>query len=442
MTGTLAALAAGSAVIGPAVQAAEEHWVATWAASPMRLRAALPTSVTNQTIRQSVLVSLGGERLRVRFSNEFGTKPLVIGAASVAELRSDGTVIAGTVRPLTFGGLGAARVPAGAPLVSDPLAMRVPARASLSIALYLPQATELVSVHGDARAIARISTPGNYTGVGTMPIAGTAWMRFFLSGVEVTAPSATKVIVALGDSITDGGGSTPDSNNRWPDHLARRLLARGEGRGYAVANAGISGNRLLHDGDGASALARFDRDVLSWTNATHVIVMAGINDIGWPGAPNLAPASEAVSADDIVGAYQQLIARARARGLKIFGATLTPFADTTIPKYFSPEKEAKRQAVNLWIRSAGAFDAVIDFDAVLRDPTRPARLLPAYDSGDRLHPSDAGYKAMGEVIDLGVVQITVIRPAIAISPRDHGGFFAVRLRGTRPRPMLKGPSGS
>lgn len=386
----------------PSAQAADEHWVATWAASPMRLRGAVPGSFANQTIRQIVLVSLGGERVRIRVSNEFGTKPLAIGAASVAVVRSDGEVIAGTMRPLTFGGRGTARVPAGAPMLSDAVALRVPARASLAISLYLAQAAEATSVHADARATARISIPGNFAAVENMPVAGTAWMRFFLSGVEVTAPALTKAIVVLGDSIADGGGSTPDTNNRWPDHLARRLLAQGEGRGYAVANAGISGNRLLHDGDGPGALARFDRDVLAWPNVTHVIVMLGINDIGWPGAPNLAPASEEVSVEDIIGAYRQLIARARARGLKIFGATLTPFADTTIPKYFSPDKEAKRQAVNQWIRTGGAFDAVIVFDAVLRDPARPARLLPAYDSGDRLHPSDAGYKAMGEGVDLGL----------------------------------------
>jgi lysophospholipase L1-like esterase len=391
-----------AAVLLPAAQAADEHWVATWAASPMRQRGAAQGNFANQTIRQIVQVSLGGERVRIRVSNEFGTKPLAIGAASVALVRSDGTVIAGTVRALTFSGLSAVRVPAGAPMLSDPVALRMPARVGIAVSLYLPQAAEASSVHADARATARISTPGNYTTAENMPVAGTARMRFFLSGVEVAAPASTKAIVVLGDSIADGGGSTPDRNNRWPDHLARRLLAQGEGRGYAVANAGISGNRLLHDGDGASALARFDRDVLAWPGATHVIMMLGINDIGWPGAPNLAPASEEVSVEEIVGAYRQLIARAQARGLKIVGATLTPFADTTIPKYFSPEKEAQRQALNQWIRTGGAFDAVIDFDAVLRDPARPARLLPAYDSGDRLHPSDAGYKAMGEAVDLGL----------------------------------------
>lgn len=397
-----AAFAGAAAARFPAAHAADEHWVATWAASPMRSRGGLQGNFANQTIRQIVLVSLGGERVRIRLSNEFGTKPLAIGAATIALARSDGAVIAGTLRPLTFGGNSAVRVPAGAPMLSDPAALRVPARASLAVSLYLPHAAEASSVHADARATARISTPGNYAVAENMPVAGIAWMRFFLSGVEVAAPASTRAIVVMGDSIADGGGSTPDTNNRWPDHLARRLLAQGEGRGYAVANAGISGNRLLHDGDGASALARFDRDVLAWPNATHVILMLGINDIGWPGAPNLAPASEDVSVEDIVGAYRQLITRARARDLKIFGATLTPFADTTIPKYFSPEKEAKRQAVNQWIRTAGAFDAAIDFDAVLRDPARPARLLPAYDSGDRLHPSDAGYKAMGEGIDLGL----------------------------------------
>lgn len=397
-----AILVAGAllAAMPSAVASGDEHWVATWAASPMRPRGPQTGHFTNQTIRQVVQISLGGERLRLRFSNEFGGTPLEIGAASVALARRDGTLIAGSQRPVTFGGDTTVQIPAGAPMVSDPVTLRLPARARLAISLYLPRATAVTSVHADARATARISMPGNHVAAETMPAAGTAWMRFFLSGVAVTAAAETKVIVALGDSITDGGGSTLDANNRWPDHLARRLLAQAGGQGFAVVNAGISGNRLLHDGDGPSALARFDRDVLSWSNVTHVIVMAGINDIGWPGAPNLAPASEAVSVEDIVGAYTQLIARARARGLKIFGATLTPFEDTIIAKYFSPEKEAKRQAVNSWIRGSGAFDGVIDFDAMLRDPARPTRLAPAFDSGDRLHPNDAGYLAMGEGIDL------------------------------------------
>lgn len=382
------------------VQAAEERWIATWAASPMRLRASIPASLTNVTIRQTVRVSLGGARMRVRFSNEFGVRPLAIGAASVALAAEDGTILPGSQRPLAFAGHAMASVSPGAPMLSDPVALSVPAQANLVVNLYLPQSTEVASVHADARQTAWISTQGNFTNAEIMPGTGSAQMRFFLSGVEVTAARPTRVIVVFGDSITDGGASTPDANNRWPDHLARRLL--GAGRDIAVVNAGISGNRLLREGEGPSALARFDRDVLGWPNATHVIVMLGINDIGWPGAPHLAPASEAVGDTEIIGAYRQLIARGHARGLKVIGATLTPFEDTLIAQYYTPQKDDVRQAVNAWIRSSGAFDAVIDFDAILRDPARPGRIRPAYDSGDHLHPGDAGYKAMADGVDLAI----------------------------------------
>jgi lysophospholipase L1-like esterase len=218
----------------------------------------------------------------------------------------------------------------------------------------------------------------------------TSW--FLLARVEVVARENTVAVVAFGDSITDGARTTVDSNNRWPDHLARRLAARG-GAGVAVLNAGISGNRVLGDGAGLSALARFDKDVLMQTGVTHVVVMEGINDIG------IARSNASPTADDLIAAQRQLIARAKARGLRIYGATLTPFEGAA---YFTPEGEAKRQAVNQWIRTSKEYDGVIDFDMVTRDPAAPTKILPAYDSGDHLHPGDAGYKAMGEAVDLAL----------------------------------------
>ena len=249
-----------------------------------------------------------------------------------------------------------------------------------------------MKTHQGASQTSYVSTTGNHSGVATLPIGGRTTSWFLIARVEVAAPAGTGAIVAFGDSITDGARSTTDMNARWPDHLARRLAAR-RGRAVAVLNAGISGNRVLGDGAGVSALARFDKDVLMQTGVTHVIIMEGINDIG------IARSNPSPSAADLIAAHKQLIERARARGLKVYGATLTPFEGAG---YFTAEGEAKRQALNEWIRTSGAYDAVIDFDKVTRDPAAPSKFLPAYDSGDHLHPGDAGYKAMGEAVDLAL----------------------------------------
>jgi lysophospholipase L1-like esterase len=253
-------------------------------------------------------------------------------------------------------------------------------------------------VHSLAVATTYISTPGDYSSAVVMPTASTAQSWFFLTGVTVNATRRSAAIVALGDSITDGFASTPDTNRRWPNLLAERLQASARTSHLAVLNHGISGNRTNFDLVGPNVQARLDRDVLNAPGARFVILLAGINNIGIPGAFGLP--SQAVSAQDIIAGHQQIIARAREQGLKIFGATLTPFEGTIFPGYYTPEGEAKRQAVNQWIRTSGAFDAVIDFDMAIRDPAQPTRLLPAYDSGDRLHPNDAGYQAMANAIDL------------------------------------------
>jgi lysophospholipase L1-like esterase len=264
--------------------------------------------------------------------------------------------------------------------------------------LYLPgdlgTGPSPVTTHNGASQTNYLSSTGNHSGEPAMTVERTTGAWFLIARIEVAAERDAGAIVAFGDSITDGARSTADTNSRWPDHLARRLAAR-RGRPVAVLNAGISGNQVLGDGAGVSALARFDRDVLLQTGVTHVIVMEGINDIG------LARANPTPSAEDLIAGHKQLIARAKARGLKIYGATLTPFEGAF---YFTAEGEAKRQALNQWIRTGGAYDGVIDFDQVTRDPAAPTKFLPAYDSGDHLHPGDAGYKAMGEAVDLKLFQ--------------------------------------
>jgi lysophospholipase L1-like esterase len=282
-------------------------------------------------------------------------------------------------------------------VLSDPVRLDVRSLSDLAIDLYLPgdtgSTTSPLTQHTGALQTNYVSVTGDHTGATAFPVAATRVSWYFLTGVEVTAPEDTGAIVALGDSITDGTRSTPDTNRRWPDDLARRLLAQRGHRDMGVLNLGIAGNRVLNDGAGPNAQSRADRDVLTQTAATHVIVLEAINDIGFE---NFVPA-QAVSADDIIAGHRQLIARAHARGLTIYGATLTPIEGSG---YFAPATEAKRQAVNAWIRTSGAYDAVIDFDLVTRDPSQPTRFLPAYDSGDHLHPNDTGYQAMADAIDL------------------------------------------
>ena len=353
-----------------------------------------PVTISNQTVRQIVRVSVGGDRVRVVLSNAFGTAPIEIGAAHVALRDHDALVKTSSVKPLTFGGSTTGRIVPGATIVSDAVSLTVPAVSDLVVDLFLPgelgTGPSPVTTHNGASQTNYLSAAGNHSGEAAMTVERTAGAWFLLARVEVASDQGSGAVVTFGDSITDGARSTSDLNSRWPDHLARRLAAR-KGKPIGVLNAGISGNQVLGDGAGVSALARFDRDVLMQTGVTHVIIMEGINDIG------LARANPAPSADDLIAGHKQLIARAHARGLKVYGATLTPFEGAA---YWTAEGETKRQALNQWIRTSGAYDAVIDFDQVTRDPAAPTKFLPAYDSGDHLHPGDAGYKAMGEAVDL------------------------------------------
>jgi lysophospholipase L1-like esterase len=371
------------------------------------------TVFRRQTLRQIVHVSKGGSRITVRLSNEFGTEPLRIGDARVA-VRGEGSRTAikpRTLRRLTFGGRASIQIPAGAPAVSDPVALRVPALSDLVVDIYLPRRTEASTIHGSAfqrNFIAEGNVAGNLR-LRNFDVT-TSW--HFLSGVSVRKTRGSASIVALGDSITDGVVTTVGANHRWPDFLARRLQRRPGLDHLGVLNKGIGGNRILHDGVtqpgtpfagigplfGESALARFDRDVLAQPGARYVVVLLGINDIGQ--VPTFAPASEAVTVRQLKQGYRQMIARAHEKGMKIYGATLTPFKGTTIEGYYSRAGERKRLAVNRWIRNGGAWDGIIDFAEAVRDPNRPLRMLPAYDSGDHLHPNDAGMRAMARAIPL------------------------------------------
>lgn len=374
----------------------DQDWVGTWGASPV---APLPSNTTNpgftnQTVRLIVHTSIGGDDVRVRLSNAFGTNSLVIGEAHVA-LRSMGAaIVPGSDRVLTFSGTVSTTIPPGALALSDPVELDVPALGDLAVSIYLPGPTGQATWHSGAHQTNYISPPGDFTAATVMPVDHTVTSWFYLTDVEVKASEGTAAIVTLGDSITDGTNSTTDANHRWPNDLAVRLLAHH--LKLAVVDEGIGGNRILHDLTGPNALARLDRDVLTKSGVRFVTVLEGINDIGFSVA--IQP-TQPVSADEIIAGHLQIIARAHERGLKIFGCTLTPFEGA---RYFTPEGEAKREAVNQFIRTSGAYDGVIDFDAATRDPSHLTRFLPAYDSGDHLHPNDAGYQAMANAIDLSL----------------------------------------
>ena len=384
-------------------QSANERWVGTWSTSVV---APLPgdPGFQDQTLRQIVHIGLGGDRLRVRLSNAFGTAPLSIDAASLAIQDSGAAVLPGTLRALTFGGETSVTIQAGARVLSDPVALSVDDEENLAVSLYLAADSGPPTRHDLAHQTSYISDPGDFTGDEDMPVAETTTSWFFLGGIEVVAHRESRAVVTLGDSITEGFASSVDGNARYPDALARRLLDRfGGAPKVTVLNAGISGNRVLTDVFGPNAQARLDRDVLTQSGVRHVILLEGINDIGIPDLPpifGLPPeVLRVVSAEEIIAGMKQIIARARALGLKIYGGTILPF-ETAI--YFTEAGEEKRQAVNAWIRTSGAFDAVIDFDAAIRDPDNPRRMLPAFDSGDNLHPNDAGYQAMADAVDLSL----------------------------------------
>lgn len=390
-----------------------EHWVGTWAASPHAPSPGFqdfPSQIIefdNQTVRQIVRASVGGDRARIRLANTFGEIPLVIGAAHIALRDAEAHIVPDSDRALTFSGNPGITIPPGALALSDPVTLDILPLAELAVSVYLPEPTTSTTTHSLALQTNYVAPEGDVTAEVDMPVDETMPSWVFLTGVDVAAADPTGVVVTLGDSITDGYGSTPETYRRWPDVLAERLATERDEPAMAVLNAGINGNRLLHDdpgepnlGFGPSALARLDRDVLARPGVTHLIVFEGINDIGLP--LFFGGADQAVSAAEMIGALRQIAERAHERGIVVLGATITPFGGSA---YFTPEGEDTRQAVNTWIRSGGAFDAVLDFDAVVRDPNEPARLLAAYDTGDHLHMNDAGYTALADSIDLSLFVI-------------------------------------
>jgi len=396
-----------------------QHWVGTWAtavlprpqpapgAAPGRGGAAL--NFNNQTLRQVVHVSLGGSRVRVVLSNAFGTSPLPVGAAAVALRQKESAIAAGSNRPLTFNGSPATTIAAGAVAVSDPVTLAVPALSDLAVDVFLPGDTAAspspLTTHTSALQTNYLSAPGNHAGAANFPVAGTTQAWFFLSTVEVSAPTQVGAVVAFGDSITDGTLSTPDANSRWPDHLARRLLMAAGGakpQPMGVLNEGIAGNRILTDFIGPNALSRFDRDVLALSGVTHVILLEGINDLG------LAADGQLPAAADIVAGHRQLVARAHAHGIKVLAGTVLPFEGTNLgaiaPQYYSAEKDTRRQAINSAIRTGGFYDGVIDFEAAVRDPGQPRQLLARLKGADNLHLNDSGYKAMADAVNLALLR--------------------------------------
>ncbi|GIM95343.1 SGNH/GDSL hydrolase family protein [Paractinoplanes toevensis] len=388
-----------------------ESWVATWASVPTTIPTrGTPTVLERQTVRHVVHCSTGGDELRIRLTNEFGETPLRIGAVHVA-LR-DGTgastaTVAGTDRRATFSGHGSALIPAGAPLVSDPVRLRLPAGGDLAISIFFPERTTVTTLAAFAYQDNVIAN-GDVTAARTVVATATLQQDLFLSGVAVRQRGGA-AIVTLGDSITNGANTVANLNHRWPDLLAARLRAARQDLG--IANLGVSGNRLLHDPNppagsdaetfanffGVSGLKRFDRDVLAQPGRRHLIVLLGVNDLGHPGT--VAPPSEVVSADDLIAGHRQLIARAHEGGLSAYGGTILPFKDDTLG-FYTVENERKRQQLNRWIRTSGEYDGVIDFDRAMGDPADPIRLNPAYDSGDHLHPNDTGMAAMAAAVPL------------------------------------------
>ena len=383
-------------------------WVTSWGASPQPAGRDTLAAVgfDDQTVREVIFTSVGGDLIRLELTNAYGASPLQVGRVTVAVAGLDGALAPGTIHPVTYGGRASFQIPAGAQVLSDPVAMRVWPLQELAVSMYLPDQTGQATYHLDAYQVNWVSAPGDHTtdqDASAFVVSTTSW--YYLSGLVVRSAAADGTVVAIGDSITDGVNSVVGANARWPDDLARRLDAV-SGPTLAVADEGIGGNRVLADSPayGASAEARFERDVLDQPGVRDVIVLEGINDIGFSaGQPSPVTGGvpgTGVSAAQIIAGYRQLIAAAHARGLRIFGATLLPFQGAG---YYSAAGEATREAVNTWIRIGGAFDGVIDFDKVMRDPADPLRLNPLYDSGDHLHPNDAGYQAMANTINLAML---------------------------------------
>ncbi len=386
-------------------QAADHPWVAVWGSSQMMAEAdnALPAdALDDATLRQVVRVTAAGDRIRVRLSNAFGSAPLQIASAAVAQPSSGSTIAPGSSRPLLFNGRPGVVIPTGADYLSDPVDISVTALGDVAVSLHVLDVEGAQTGHPGSRATSFIG-PGDQTSAAELSDAETVPRWYFIAGIEAAGPAVEGAIVVLGDSITDGYGVALDSNTRWPDLFAARLQTQPATRGLSVINQGIGGNRLLRDGLGPNALARFERDVLSQPGVSHVVVLEGVNDLGVLTRDQpMPPEAHAALVEQMIGVYRQMIIRARARGVRIIGATIMPYAGSA---YYHPtaENEADRQALNAWIRAPGNFDAIIDFDRIMADPARPDHVNPSYDL-DGLHPSVDGYRAMADAIPLSIFE--------------------------------------
>lgn len=386
------------------------HWVATWGTAQLLVRPLPPATppatppakqapaaqgFTNQTVRMIVRTSIGGQRLRIKVENAFNSAPVTIGAAHIALRAKDSEIVAASDRALTFNGKPGCILSPGVVRLSDPVDLKVAPLTDLAVSLYFPGETGPPTSHGTGLHTTYISREGDFTGQPAIADAATTLSYYYLAAVDVEAPAGAAALVTFGDSITDGTASTPNSDHNWPSLLAARLAKNKKTASVGVANMGIGGNRVLYDGSGASALARLDRDVLSQSGVKWVMLLEGINDIGRVGTNT----PEAPTADGLIAAYKQLIEIAHTHGIAVIGCTLTPYEGAG---YSREPGEAVRQAVNTFIRTGGAFDAVVDFEAATRDSGNPKRFRAAFDPGDHLHPNDAGYQAMADAVDLAI----------------------------------------
>ncbi len=379
-----------------AAQSPKPQWVGTWAASPMRAQGGFSVRpLCGDTLREIVHISNGGQELRVRFTNEFGRDQLIIGDAHVAVSAGGGAIEPGTDHELTFGGAKGVSIPPGAVVYSDPVALALQPLSNVAVSFYLPPQVMRAETYHALGEQDNYVAGGDQTAANTLSQATTVESWYFLDGIDVPLLDGARAIVTLGDSITDGYHSTPNDNHRWPDILAARLKQDRSLDHVAVLNEGISGNRVLNDGAGPSALARLDRDVLAQDGVRYMIVLESINDIGR--LARLTAPEDDVTAEQLERGLKEIVDAAHEHGIKVYGATLTPYEGAF---YYSAKGEQVREAVNNWIRTSGTFDGVIDFDKITRDSANPKRFNPAYDSGDHLHPNDAGYKAMADGIDL------------------------------------------
>jgi len=411
-------------ILTPAVAVAQPNaWIATWASSPQSTNPnpKVPMlNLENQTVRERVRVSIGGSEIRIRLSNEYGSVPLLVGAVTVATPTDVASVKPDTIHSVTFSGRNSITIPPGAPMLSDPIAFPLGRAGEVSVSIYFPRRVTSPTVHELALKRGIISQHGDQTHREKIDGGTTFKSSILISAVLVPRQPSQHLVVAFGDSIVDGDRSTVDADRTWPSDLVRRLSNSSQTSPLAVVNEGLAGNRLLTSDDGVSAslglsagfgasgLARFDRDGLGLPGVSHIVLVEGINDISFPGAQidgqYLADPADVRTSEEVIEAYLQLISRAHAHGIKLIGSTVTPCEGVDLPGYYSESKEAIRQRVNQWIRTSGSFDGVIDFDAVLRDPDHPSRLLLRFAAPDHLHPNDLGYQAMADAIDLALFQ--------------------------------------